>query len=88
MEVSHLLALIDAWPPATLPHLQTPAPSSSLTWTIEFVQPQPAMPANGWCQYLSTIEHASDGYGHIAAQCWTPDGQLIALSRQTATIFG
>ncbi|CDF85022.1 acyl-CoA thioesterase [Pseudomonas sp. QL9] len=88
MEVSHLLALIDAWPPATLPHLQTPAPSSSLTWTIEFVQPQPAMPANGWCRYLATIEHASDGYGHIAAQCWSTDGQLIAISRQTATIFG
>ena len=88
MEVSHLLALIDAWPPATLPMLKTPAPSSSLTWTIEFVQPQPALPANGWCQYLATIEHARDGYGHIAAQCWTADGQLLAISRQTATIFG
>ena len=64
------------------------APSSSLTWTIEFVQPQPALPANGWCQYLATIEHARDGYGHIAAQCWTADGQLLAISRQTATIFG
>ncbi|WP_313466507.1 acyl-CoA thioesterase, partial [Pseudomonas nitroreducens] len=76
MEISHLLALIDAWPPANLPHLKSPAPSSSLTWTVEFVQPLPSMPANGWCQYLATIEHARDGYGHIAAQTWSADGQL------------
>lgn len=88
MEISHLLALIDAWPPATLPHLKTPAPSSSLTWTVEFVQPQPELPADGWCQYRAVIEHARDGYGHIAAHCWSPDGSLLAISRQTATIFG
>ncbi|MFJ3049612.1 acyl-CoA thioesterase [Pseudomonas nitroreducens] len=88
MEISHLLALIDAWPPANLPHLKSPAPSSSLTWTVEFVQPLPSMPANGWCQYLATIEHARDGYGHIAAQTWSADGQLLAIGRQTVTIFG
>ncbi|MFP3355563.1 thioesterase family protein, partial [Pseudoalteromonas sp. SIMBA_153] len=31
-----ILALVDAWPPAVLPHLDSPAPASSLTWTIEF----------------------------------------------------
>ncbi|MFV3304542.1 acyl-CoA thioesterase [Pseudomonas sp. NY15181] len=88
LEVSHLLALIDAWPPATLPHLKSPAPSSSLTWTVEFIQPQPEMPVDSWCQYRATIEHARDGYGHIAAHCWATDGRLLAISRQTATIFG
>ena len=33
------------------------------------------------------IEHALDGYGHIAARLWTKDGQLLALSRQTTTVF-
>ncbi|MCP8467320.1 thioesterase family protein [Pseudomonas sp. ZM23] len=88
MDIAHLLALIDAWPPATLPHLKSPAPSSSLTWTVEFIQPQAQMPADGWCQYRALIEHARDGYGHIAAQCWAPDGNLLAISRQTVTIFG
>ncbi|MBO3274643.1 acyl-CoA thioesterase [Pseudomonas schmalbachii] len=88
MEAAHLLALVDTWPPAVLPHLSAPAPGSSLTWTIEFVQPMPRLAANDWCRYLATIEHARDGYGHAAAQCWTPDGELLAISRQTVTVFG
>ncbi|KAF1053765.1 MAG: hypothetical protein GAK43_01255 [Stenotrophomonas maltophilia] len=86
--IAHLLALIDAWPPATLSHLRGPAPSSSLTWTVEFVQPLPTLPTSGWLRYLAEIEQARDGYGHIAARCWSEDGQLLAISRQTATIFG
>lgn len=88
VEVSHLLALVDAWPPAVLPHLKTPAPGSSLTWTIEFVQPIPTLNTEEWCPYLAKIEYARDGYGHIAAQLWTPSGELVALSRQTVSVFG
>lgn len=83
----HLLALADTWPPAVLPHLNKPAPGSSLTWTIEFVQPLLALSTLDWCKYSVEIEHARDGYGHAAAALWSPEGQLIALSRQTVTIF-
>ena len=86
--VSHLLALVDAWPPAVLPHLNSFAPGSSLTWTIEFVQPLPILDTHEWCRYRAVIEHAQDGYGHCAAALWTGDGQLVALSRQTVTVFG
>jgi acyl-CoA thioesterase len=85
---AHLLALVDAWPPALLPHLSQPAVGSSLTWTIEFVQPVPILSTLDWCQYRAVIEHARDGYGHVAAALWTAEGQLIALSRQTVTVFG
>ncbi|MCQ4279691.1 thioesterase family protein [Pseudomonas stutzeri] len=86
--VSHLLALVDAWPPAVLPHLNSFAPGSSLTWTIEFVQPLPIIDTHEWCRYRAVIEHAQDGYGHCAAALWTGKGELIALSRQTVTVFG
>lgn len=86
--VSHLLALVDAWPPAVLPHLTGFAPGSSLTWTIEFVQPVPAVNTHDWCRYRALIEHARDGYGHCAAGLWTAEGELLALSRQTVTVFG
>ena len=86
--VSHLLALVDAWPPAVLPHLNSFAPGSSLTWTIEFVQPLPILDTHEWCRYRAVIEHAQDGYGHCAAALWTGSGQLVALSRQTVTVFG
>ena len=32
--------------------------------------------------------YARDGYGHVAARCWSEDGQLLAISRQTVTVFG
>jgi acyl-CoA thioesterase len=85
---AHLLALVDAWPPAPLSHLRGPAPGSTLTWTIEFVQPVPTLTTHQWCLYRAEIEHARDGYGHVAAALWTPSGELVALSRQTVTVFG
>ena len=84
---AHILALVDAWPPALLPHLTKPAAGSTLTWTIEFVQPLLELSTLDWCQYRVEIEHARDGYGHAAAALWNAEGQLIALSRQTVTIF-
>ncbi|OCR23770.1 acyl-CoA thioesterase [Pseudomonas syringae] len=85
---AHLLALVDTWPPALLPHLSKPAPGSSLTWTIEFVQPLPQLSIHDWCTYRAVIEHARDGYGHTAAMLWSPAGELVAISRQTVTVFG
>ncbi|WP_416770119.1 acyl-CoA thioesterase [Pseudomonas sp. RHF3.3-3] len=85
---AHLLALVDAWPPALLPHLKKLAAGSTLTWTIEFVQPLLELDTLDWCKYLAVIEHARDGYGHVAAALWSPDDRLIALSRQTVTVFG
>ncbi|NVZ99798.1 acyl-CoA thioesterase [Pseudomonas gingeri] len=85
---AHLLALVDAWPPALLPHLNKLAAGSTLTWTVEFVQPLLELNTLDWCKYLAVIEHARDGYGHVAASLWSPDDRLIALSRQTVTVFG
>ena len=32
-------------------------------------------------------QYAADGYGHVAAKLWSAEGELIAMSRQTVTIF-
>ena len=85
---AHMLALVDAWPPAVLPHLSSPAPGSSLTWTIEFIQPMSQLTTQDWCLYRAQIEHARDGYGHVAAALWSPTGELLAISRQTVAVFG
>lgn len=87
LNVSHLLALVDAWPPSLLPHLKQPAAGSTLTWTIEFIQPVASLSTLDWCRYCVETEHARDGYGHAAAALWTADGELLALSRQTVTVF-
>ena len=84
---SHILALVDAWPPALMPFLKKPAMGSTLTWTIEFVQPLLELSTLDWCKYLVETEHAADGYGHAAANLWDARGRLIAMSRQTVTVF-
>jgi len=83
-----LLALVDAWPPTVLPMMAAPAPSSSLAWTIEFVHPLPRATSSDWWMYHAIAEHARDGYAHCRAGLWTPDGELVAISRQTYAVFG
>ncbi|SHF06693.1 Acyl-CoA thioesterase [Microbulbifer donghaiensis] len=85
--VAHLLALIDAWPPAILPMLTVPAPASSLTWTVEFIEPLPQFGGDSWWQYLAEVEQAADGYGVIQARLWDVEGTLVAFTRQTVTVF-
>ncbi|MGE8327935.1 acyl-CoA thioesterase [Pseudomonas urmiensis] len=87
VDESHLLALVDAWPPSLMPFLKRPAAGSTLTWTIEFVQPTPTLSTLDWCRYCVETEHAKDGYGHASAALWTAAGELLALSRQTVTVF-
>lgn len=84
---AHLVALVDVWPPAVLPHLKRPVPASSLSWTLEFVYPRPALAASDWLLYRASIDQAAAGYGHTQAQIWNQRGELVALSRQTVTVF-
>lgn len=85
--VLELLALVDAWPPVSLTLLNQPAPASSLTWTIEFIAHDLPFSNTDWWRYLAEIDYGADGYHHISAKLWQPDGKLAAISRQTVTVF-
>ena len=85
---AHLVALIDAWPPAILPYLNRPAPASSLSWALEMVHPRPSLAPGEWLLYRASIDQAGAGYGHIQAGIWTAEGELVAVSRQTVAVFG
>ena len=85
--VAEILGLVDAWPPATLPWITTPAPASSLTWNIQFLHPLPNISPMDKCLYQATVENADGGYGYAHSKIWSPQGQLIALSQQTVTVF-
>jgi len=84
-----LVTLIDAWPPVQLSKLKKPSPASSLTWAMEFIQPLPETLNNeSWLHYKAEIDHSHNGYGQNHAEIWTEEGQLLAVSRQTVTVFG
>lgn len=85
---AHIVALVDAWPPAVLPHLKSPAPASSLSWALDIMHPRPEIRPGDWLLYRAVIDQAGAGYGHTQAGIWTSRGELVATSRQTVTVFG
>lgn len=84
---AHLIALIDAWPPTLLQQLQIPAPASSMTWTINFIQPLPTLSSKEWFAYQAKTREFSDGYGVSDANIWDEKGKLLATSNQIFTLF-
>ncbi|MFG1495943.1 thioesterase family protein [Saccharospirillum sp. HFRX-1] len=84
---AHLIALIDTWPPTLLQQLKKPAPASTLTWNLEFLHPHRPMSSDAWFGYRAVTRQAGEGYGHTDANVWDEHGELIAVSRQTITVF-
>ncbi|MEW6998526.1 acyl-CoA thioesterase [Colwelliaceae bacterium BS250] len=84
---AHLIALIDAWPPAVLQMLKWPAPASSMSWNVEFIHPHISLKPTDWFAYQVKTRQAADGYGHTEANIWDSAGELVAISRQTVAIF-
>lgn len=85
---AHVIALVDAWPPALLPHLKSMAPASSLSWSLDIIHPGPELSPGDWLLYKAVVDQAAAGYGHTQAAVWTASGELVALSRQTVAVFG
>ncbi|ETN93301.1 hypothetical protein U062_01189 [Gammaproteobacteria bacterium MOLA455] len=84
---SAILALIDAWPPAVMPMLSQPAPTSSITWNVEFIQPRTELAADDYLYYHCEVVQADRGYAHTEAKVYHPNGELLALSRQLVGVY-
>jgi acyl-CoA thioesterase len=87
MTTAHLFALIDAWPPSVLPMFKTIAPISTLSWTVEFLAHSVNKSSENWWLYQVRTDASKAGYAHSEAYVWDDDGQLVAISRQTVTVF-
>lgn len=84
--VADLVTLMDIWPPGVLPLFKTLSPASSLTWHITYVHPIRHQ-VHDWFKYKVITEHAADGYSTETAHLWDAENRLIAISRQTVTVF-
>lgn len=87
MTDAHLVSIIDAWPPAILQMLKWPAPASTVSWHLEFIHPHRVIKGTDWLAYQARTRQAGGGYGHIEANIWDQQGELIAISRQTVAVF-
>ncbi len=85
---SHLVCLIDAWPPAASPYYERMVPLSSINWGIHFAEPLDGISGDDFLGYLARVNFLKDGYGSSTADIWAPDGRLLAKSYQTFVIYG
>ena len=86
MHIADMVTLMDVWPPGVLPMFKKPAPASSLTWQLTFIHPLENQ-LNDWFKYNVFTEYARDGYSTEYAHLWDENNRLIAISRQTVTVF-
>ena len=86
MNLSDLVTLMDVWPPGVLPMFRQPAPASSLTWHLTFVHPLFSQ-LNDWFKYQVITDFSEHGYSTEHAYLWDDQNRLIAIARQTVTIF-
>lgn len=86
MHVADLLTLMDVWPPGVLPMFKMPAPASSLTWHVTLVHPLNNQ-LNDWFKYQVITDFAEHGYATEHAYLWDEQNRLIAIARQTVTVF-
>ncbi len=83
---THLIALIDSWPPSQLQVFPTPAPASSMSWHIECLH-LPTLAAGQWVGVDITTTAAHNGYAYEDAILYTESGAVIAQSKQTVALF-
>ena len=86
MTIADLMVAFDMWPPGVLPMFSQLAPASSLTWHVTYVNPLQNQ-LHDWMKYKVFTDHASDGYATEYAHLWDDHDRLIAIARQTITVF-
>ena len=84
---SHVVALVDSIPSAILQRLSTVAPSSSLTWTTQFLKHDYSFAADAWWRIDAEINAAAEGYSCESCVLVDPNGEPAALSRQVVAFF-
>lgn len=87
IKLPHVFALVDQWPPAVLPMFNRLAAASSLNWTLDMIDLPNNISADAWWKYQVKTDYAAGGYAYTQAKIWDEHDHLVAISRQTVTVF-
>src|SRR3984957_13791955 len=85
---SHVVALIDSIPSVVLQLLSIPAPSSSLTWTFQFLHHDYSFGREAWWRIDPEVNSAGSGYSCESCVLIDPSGAPAAVARQMVAVFG
>jgi acyl-CoA thioesterase len=81
-----LLVLADAWYPAPWPRLKALAPAPTIDMGVMFRAPLPLPDSLLLGRFHTRL--VRDGFFDEQGELWTPDGTLVAQSRQLALLIG
>jgi acyl-CoA thioesterase len=81
-----LAVIADAWFPAPWPRLSELAPAPTIDLTVHFRVPLPLDDSLLLGRFRSRM--VRDGFFDEDGELWTPDGTLVAQSRQLALLIG
>ncbi|HEX3912133.1 MAG TPA: thioesterase family protein [Steroidobacteraceae bacterium] len=85
---SHLVALIDCIPSVILQLLSAPTPSSSLTWSVQFLGHHDGFATDAWWRIDAEVNSAGEGYSCESCVLLDPNGAPAAIARQMVAVFG
>jgi len=85
---SHVVALIDCIPSVIVQLMSTPAPSSSLTWTLQFLRHDYSFSPEAWWRIDAEVNSAGSGYSCESCVLLDPLGEPAAVARQMVAVFG
>jgi acyl-CoA thioesterase len=85
---SHVVALIDCIPSVVLQLMRSPAPSSSLTWTVQFLRHDYSFAPDAWWRIDAEVNSAGSGYSCESCVLLDPGGTPAAVARQMVAVFG
>lgn len=85
----HLLAAFtDAWIPAVFSKVVGRLGVPTVDLTIHFRAPGLVVPADEWVLTRFRTRAAAEGFLEEDGEIWSPDGRLLAQSRQLAVVLG
>jgi acyl-CoA thioesterase len=86
LDAALIAVLADAWFPAPWPRLAELAPAPTIDLTLHFRAPLPLPDALLLGRFRNRL--VRDGFFEEDGELWTPDGTLVAQSRQLALLLG
>ena len=84
-----LAAMADAWVPAIMAHTDLAVHAPTLELTVQFrADPRELeMTSDNYCAAVFRQLSGGEGFVDETGEIWSPDGQLLALSRQLAVLL-
>ncbi|NNC54961.1 MAG: thioesterase family protein, partial [Pseudomonadales bacterium] len=85
-DLTALLGVADMPPPAVLQMFESPAPISSMTWSMNFLTGN-FETSDRWWLLESIAEHVREGYSSQNMLVWNSNGELVITARQNVAVF-